>query len=48
MPARDAVDPLAVLEAQDAAEQLGIDWSPSLSVGVNVPDYVIERLAAED
>ncbi|PRB57547.1 MULTISPECIES: hypothetical protein [unclassified Microbacterium] len=35
------------IEAQRAADELGIDWSPSFSVGVNVPDYEIEKLAGE-
>lgn len=35
------------IEAQRAADELGIDWSPSFSVGVNVPDYEIEKLADE-
>lgn len=34
------------IEAQRAADELGIDWSPSYTVGVNVPDYEIEKLAA--
>jgi hypothetical protein len=35
------------IEAQRAADELGIDWSPSLSVGVNAPDNEIEKLAGE-
>ncbi|GAA3218742.1 hypothetical protein GCM10010488_18080 [Oerskovia jenensis] len=34
------------IEAQRAADELGIDWSPSFTVGVHVPDYEIEKLAA--
>ncbi|OLZ43887.1 hypothetical protein [Amycolatopsis keratiniphila] len=33
------------IKAQRAAEELGIDWSPSLAVGVHVPDYEIKKLA---
>lgn len=33
------------IKAQRAAEELGIDWSPSFAVGVNVPGYEIKRLA---
>ncbi|WP_245192195.1 hypothetical protein [Amycolatopsis azurea] len=33
------------IKAQRAAKELGIDWSPSFEVGVNVPDYEIKELA---
>lgn len=35
------------IKAQRAAEELGIDWSPSFEVGVDVPDYEIKKLAGE-
>jgi len=35
------------IKAQRAAQELGVDWSPSFEVGVNVPDYEIKKLAGD-